>query len=114
MTRMHIKQKFLEAIKNGTKKREYRLATPDRREIKVGDKIELIANEDDNISICVEVKKIELYSSLSDALIKYWEEDFKDVTNDFSRLINECKTFYKESDVNKYGIIVFEIKYISK
>ena len=37
-----IREKYINSIVNGTKKREYRLANPERREIKVGDSIILI------------------------------------------------------------------------
>ena len=40
-----IREKYINSIINGNKKREYRLANSERREIKVGDSIVLISNQ---------------------------------------------------------------------
>ena len=40
--RMKIRQRFLNPIKNGVKRHEYRLSTPERKLIKIGDVLILI------------------------------------------------------------------------
>ena len=72
-----IREKYIDSIVNGTKRREYRLANPERREIKVGDSIILISNQNRKNYVRVSVKSRRIYSSWHDALCEYWDEDFK-------------------------------------
>ena len=38
-----------------------------------------------------------------------WENDFKDLYNSFDELMEDCKNFYTEEEIKKYGIIMFDI-----
>ena len=42
---LKIRDKFIQDIKNRTKKHEYRLASPERMQAKVGDTFVLISNQ---------------------------------------------------------------------
>ncbi|MBQ9449451.1 MAG: ASCH domain-containing protein [Acholeplasmatales bacterium] len=106
---MHILNKYLESIKEGTKKHEYRLGKPERRAIKIGDTIRLITNEDENVTLDVEVTGITLYKSWYEAMKDNWENDFKGLYNSFDELMEDCKNFYTEEEIKKYGIIMFDI-----
>ena len=46
---MNIKDEYIEAIKAGIKKREYRLAKPERLKINIGDIIRLVSDNDENL-----------------------------------------------------------------
>ena len=48
---LKIREKFIPDIEAGNKTHEYRLASPDRASIKVGDTLVLISNQDKNIFI---------------------------------------------------------------
>lgn len=105
-----IREKYINSIVNGTKKREYRLANPERREIKVGDSIILISNQNRKNYIRVSVKSIRTYTSWYDALYEYWDEDFKGLYSSLEEALKECYRFYEKEDVEKYGIIVYGIE----
>ena len=104
-----IREKYINSIVNGTKKREYRLANPERREIKVGDSIILISNQNRKNYVRVSVKSRRIYSSWHDALYEYWDEDFKGLYSSLEEALKECYRFYAKEDVEKYGIIVYGI-----
>ena len=54
--RMKIRQHFLNPIRNGVKRHEYRLATPERKQIRIGDILVLINNQDNSDYVKVIVK----------------------------------------------------------
>lgn len=106
---MKIKDKFIESILLGQKKHEYRLNDDERQQIKCNDRIVLISSSNRSKYICTKVSKVEVFSSWSAALKEYWTEDFKNIYSDFNEAIKECRTFYDNNLVNKYGIVVFTI-----
>ena len=91
---MHIQIKYIDLIKNGIKKREYRLGKPERLKINVGDEIRLIANQDENNIIYVKVTGISLFKNWYDACKEYWVSDFKGLYNSFDELMEDCKNYY--------------------
>lgn len=105
-----IREKYIDSIINGTKKREYRLANPERREIKVGDSLVLISNQNKRNYIKVSIKSIKLYQTWYDALKEHWDEDFKGLYSSLEDALKECYRFYAKEDVEKYGIIVYGIE----
>ena len=106
---MYILDKYLELIKAGIKKNEYRLYNEERRKIKIGDEIKLIANGDENNYIIVRVKNIFIYKDFNEAFKNRWENDFKDLYNNLDDLLNDCNKFYSKEEIDKYGIVVFNI-----
>ena len=106
---MKIKPCFLELIKVGKKKHEYRLNTPDRRSLSIGDQIALVSNENPNESVVVTITDISTHPNWLDALKDYWIEDFEGLFDNLDDLINECNKFYSPEQVKKYGIARFGI-----
>ena len=107
---LKIREKFIEPLKQGVKKHEYRLASPDRRTIKAGDNLVLISNQNNKNYVRTTVTGVAVYSSWREALLNYWEEDFKGLYDSLDDALIECRRFYKDEDVKKYGIIVFDVK----
>lgn len=107
---MKIKPCFLELIKSGIKKHEYRLNTPDRRSLSIGDQITLVSNENPNDVLVVTITDISIHPNWLDALKDYWKEDFEGLFNNLDDLINECNKFYSPEQVRKYGIVRFGIQ----
>ncbi len=107
---LKIREKFIEPLKNGVKKREYRLASPERHSIKIGDNLVLISNQNKNNYVRTTVTGINIYKSWREALEKYWEEDFAGLFDTLDAALVECYKFYSKDDVEKYGIIVFDVK----
>ena len=106
---MKIKPCFLELIKAGKKKHEYRLNTPDRRSLSIGDQITLVSNENPKDTLVVTITDISIHPNWIDALKDYWEEDFEGLFNNLDDLINECNKFYSPEQVKEYGIARFKI-----
>ena len=107
---MKIKPCFLELIKAGKKKHEYRLNTPERRELSIGDKITLVNNTDPKDCLEVLITDITTHKDWYSALKDYWKEDFEGLYDNLDDLIDECNNFYSPTQVNEYGIIRFKIR----
>lgn len=108
-TVMKIKPCFLELIKAGKKKHEYRLNTPDRRSLSIGDQMTLVSNENPKDTLVVTITDISIHPNWIDALKAYWKEDFEGLFNNLDDLINECNKFYSLEQVKEYGIVRFDI-----
>ena len=106
---MKIKPCFLDLIKAGKKKHEYRLNTPDRRNLSIGDQITLVSNENPNDTSVVTITDISTHPNWLDALKDYWKEDFEGLFDNLDDLINECNKFYTPEQVKEYGIVRFKI-----
>ena len=107
---LKIREKFIESLRTGVKKHEYRLASPERCLVKVGDNLVLYSNQNKKKYIRTVVTGINIYKSWREALEKYWEEDFAGIFDTLETALNECYKFYSRDEVNEYGIIVFDVK----
>ena len=107
---MKIKPCFLELIKAGKKKHEYRLNTPDRRNLSIGDQITLVSTENLKDTLVVTTTEISIHPNWLDALKDYWKEDFEGLFDNLDDLINECNKFYSPEQVKEYGIVRLGVK----
>ena len=107
---LKIRDKFIQDIKNRTKKHEYRLASPERMQAKVGDTFVLISNQNKGNFVRTTIKGIKTYKTWREALEKNWEQDFKNLFSSIEDTLKECYKFYTKEEVDKYGIVVFEIE----
>ena len=107
---MKIRDKYIKEVRDGVKKHEYRLASPDRRAVRVGDNIILISNTDKKSYVRTTVKRITTYRDWKEALEKNWQNDFKNLYSTLEEALKECYRFYPKDEVDKYGIISFDIE----
>ena len=107
---LKIRDKFISDIKNRVKKHEYRLASPERMQAKVGDTFVLISNQNRDNFVRATIKGIKVYNSWNEALIANWEQDFKNIFTSLEATLKECYKFYSKDEVDRYGIAVFEIE----
>ena len=107
---LKVREKFIDLTRTKIKKFEYRLGTIDRKDIKIGDTLVLISNQNSKKYVRVTVKAINHYENWSLALDHDWQENFKDLFNEYDELLHECYKFYKKEDVDKFGIIRFAIE----
>ena len=107
---LKIRDKFISDIKNRVKKHEYRLASPERMQAKVGDTFVLISNQNRDNFVRATIKGIKVYNSWNEALIENWEQDFKNIFTSLEATLKECYKFYSKDEVDRYGIAVFEIE----
>lgn len=108
-----IRDKFIPNVKNGIKCHEYRLATQENRNIKVGDNLVLISNQNKKEYVRTTVKRIAYYPDWSSALKENWQRDFKDLFASLDEALRECYKFYPKAEVDEYGIVSFEIQPVS-
>ncbi len=106
---LKVRDKFVCSVQQGIKEHEYRLASPERMRIRVGDTLVLVSNQDKNKYIRTTVKKIKVYSGWKEALEENWEQDFKAIFSSLEEALKECYKFYPKKDVDAYGIVSFEI-----
>lgn len=107
---MKIREKFLPEILAGTKSHEYRLASPDKANVKVGDTIVLISNKNKQNFVKVTVKGIRNYKDWEEALKDNWHQDFKNLYTSFQDALYECYKFYTKKEVEDYGIVSFSVE----
>ena len=107
---LKIRDKFITDIKNRVKKHEYRLASPERMRTKIGDTFVLISNQNKENFVRATIKGFKVYSSWTEALSENWEQDFKNTFPSLEETLKECYKFYSKEEVDRYGIVVFEIE----
>lgn len=107
---MKIRDKYINAVRQRIKKHEYRLASPERKQIRIGDNIILISNQNKNEYVRTTVKRIMVYKDWKEALVENWNSDFKDLYSTLEEALKECYRFYTKQEVEKYGIISFDIE----
>ena len=107
---LKIRDKFIGEIKAGNKKHEYRLASPERTQIKVGDTLVLVSNQNRSVFVKTTVKGIRIFPGWKEALEDNWKQDFQNLYSTIDEALKECYKFYPKDEVDAYGIIVYEIE----
>lgn len=107
---MKIRDKYIDAVRDGVKKHEYRLASPERTQIRIGDNIILFSNQNKKEYVRTTVKGKTIYKDWKEALEKNWQSDFKDLYSTLDDALIECYRFFTKQEVDEYGIISFDIE----
>ena len=108
-----IREKFIANVRNGTKRHEYRLASPENRAIKVGDNLILISNQNRKEYVRTTIKNVVYYLDWKSALQDNWQQDFKELFGSLDEALKECYKFYPKSEVDEFGIVSFEMEPVS-
>ena len=108
--KLKIRPKFLPLIKSGSKRYEYRVASPKYLKINIGDVLILVSNQNPKEFVKVSVENIYKYKNWKEALQNNWENDFKGLFSSFNDVLKECNKYYIQQEIDEYGIKVFEIK----
>ena len=107
---MKIEKVYLDGIRNGVKKHEYRLYDEKRQAVTVGSYLELVNKDDETDKQLVKVTGFYVFRSWADALKNFWKEDFKGTYKTFKEAKKDCESFYSPEQVSHYGLVVFEIE----
>lgn len=109
---MKLNAQAFERIKQGKKKREYRINDDKRKQVRVGNIIIFQKLPELEETIKVEVTNIYRYDNLEEAISKHFEEDFKERHSSIDETVNSFyeKGYYTKEEVNENGVVVFEIK----
>ena len=106
---MKIRDKFIDSVKSGDKKREYRLNDEARRQVKPGDILVLISTINSKKFVRVKVISRHNYPNWKMALEDHWLVDFKGIYSTIEEALKDCNRFYRREEVEKYGIVTFDI-----
>lgn len=106
---MKIRPHFIDSIRSGKKTHEYRLAEPRRLNIKKGDTLILVSNQDPDNYVRVFVDGITICKGWDDAFEGRWEKDFEGIYSSYEDLLKECHKFYTADQVRQFGIVVFDV-----
>lgn len=109
---MKINDSAFERMTNGTKIREYRVNDEKRKIVRIGDVIEFQKLSNPNEKILMDVKEIELYSSLEDAVSTHFDKDFSTRYIDVDSVVNSFyqNGYCQQTEIEKNGVVVFKIK----
>lgn len=99
-------------LKNGKKKREYRLYDDKRKLVKVGDTIKFLKLPDLDEELIVDVLNIEIFDNWFDCYSKYYEEDFKYDYSSVDDVVQDTYDggYYSQEESLKNGCVIFTIK----
>lgn len=109
---MKINDSAFERMKAGIKTREYRVNDSKRELVRIGDIIEFHKLSNPEEKILMDVTDIMHFSSLEDAISKYFDEDF---SNRYDSAESAINSFYEngygtKEQIAESGIVVFKIK----
>ncbi|KKR21151.1 MAG: hypothetical protein UT48_C0012G0010 [Parcubacteria group bacterium GW2011_GWE2_39_37] len=107
---MKLAKAPFEKIINGKKIIESRLFDEKRQRIKVGDLIEFVNNDDQNIKITTKVLALYKYNSFEELFSNFPPAYFGGDSKEY--LIQEIHEFYSLADENEYGVV--GIKFIKE
>lgn len=111
--KMMLNPSPFDMIKSGEKTIELRLNDDKRRKIGIGDEIEFVRTDDENMKLSAEVLAIhrfssfdELYKTLSLSKCGYRPEELDKAKPE------DMEAYYSKEKQNKYGVLGIEIKTI--
>lgn len=101
-----------EDLKNGKKKREYRLYDEKRKQVRVGDTIRYRKLPDLDEEFIVDVNNVEVFDNWYDCYDKYFLEDFKDRYATVQDVVKDTYDggYYTKEESEELGCVVFTIK----
>ncbi len=109
---MKLNANAFDRMKNGSKKREYRVNDEKRRKVKMGDIITFRKLPDLNEKLDMLVNDVQVYTDFKEAVTSYFDEDFSDRYDDINSLVESfySKGYYDKDEVEKYGTVVFTLE----
>ena len=105
---LNLEHRYFVSIKEGQKDIEMRLYNEKRRQISIHDHI-LFSDNSTKETLEVEVIGIHVYKDFFE-LYKHFEKTRLGYYEDEEPNPKDMNVFYKEKDINKYGVVGFEIR----
>jgi len=109
---MKLYESNFDDLKNGKKKREYRLNDEKRKQIRIGDIIKFLKLPNLDDECIVEVTQIETFNNWYDCYEKYFDEDFKEKYENVQAVVQDTYDggYYTKEESEKYGSIILTIE----
>lgn len=110
--RMKLNDSAFDRMKKGIKKREYRVNDEKRQLVRCDDVIEFEKLSNPEETILMDVKGVEKFATLEEAVSSHFDEDFSDRHTNVKSTVDSFyqKGYYTEDEIQKNGMVVFEIK----
>ena len=105
---LNLEDIYFNKIKNHQKKIEMRLFSPKRQQIKVGDNI-IFKNNLTNDELKTRVNNIFTFKSFKEMYDYFDKKDLGYLENEEASYLDMNK-FYSNEDIDKYGVVGFEIE----
>lgn len=110
---MRLNPNAFDEIKNGTKKREYRLYDEKRQQIKIGDRIEFVRLPNMDESIQTEVEGLLLYKNWYSCYEDFFEQDLINHYESIEAAVQDTyDNWWSKEKEEKYGCLIIKIKMI--
>ena len=115
MHEMKLNSSAFDRMKNGIKKREYRVNDEKRRKVKRGDIITFKKLPDLDEELEMIVTNVEIFNNFTDAVTPYFITDFSDRYETIEELVESfySRGYYDKDEVEKYGAVVFTLERIN-
>ena len=107
---MHLKREYFDKVKSGKKFVEMRLYDEKRKEIKVGDTITFVADDNEEEVVC-SVENILVYDNFAELYADYDKTDLGYGENDEANPADMDQIYPKEKQ-EKYGAMAIEMELV--
>lgn len=111
---IHLDPEIFEQVKNGTKNVEARVNDEKRRQIKVGDKIEVLKRPDEIETLCVRVTKLIPYQNFEELAAQYPIERLYSPNFTKEEYLALFPKFYSDEEISKYGTVAIEFEVVNE
>jgi len=111
---IHLDPEIFELVKNGTKNVEARVNDEKRRQIKIGDKIEVLKRPEEIETLWVRVTNLIPYENFEEITANYPIERL--YSSDYTKeaYLALFPKFYTEEEIAEYGTVAIEFKVVNE
>ena len=111
---IHLEPEIFEQVKNGTKNVEARVNDEKRRQIKIGDKIEVLKRPEETETLWVRVIKLAPYNDFAELAADYPIERLYSPSFTKEEYLALFPKFYSDEEINKYGTVAIEFEIVNE
>lgn len=111
---IHLDSEIYEQVKNGTKNVEARVNDEKRRQLKIGDIIEVAKRPDENESLRVRITSLKRFSNFDELADNYPIERLYSASFTKEQYLALFPKFYSDEEINKYGTVAIEFEVIKE
>lgn len=111
---IHLDPEIYDQVKNGTKNVEARVNDEKRRQIKIGDEIEVLKRPDETETLWVRVINLTPYKNFEELAAQYPIERLYSPSFTKEEYLALFPKFYTEEEIEKYGTVAIEFEVINE
>ncbi len=112
--KIHLDPEIFEQVKNGTKNVEARVNDEKRRQIKIGDNIEVLKRPDEIETLQVRVIGLKTFADFTELANNYPIERLYSPSFTKEEYLALFPKFYSEEEIAKYGTVAIEFEVINE